>query len=127
MPDFSDDIQREFRNEYPVTDNQTPESGEQDKLLIFGWITTVLGLPENGDPTQYNKLTDKLYELRTTATQASNKALLSHLLKDEAFTARVQHKSGGVTMANTEIILGSTIRDELAALERQQLGKESKR
>lgn len=36
---------------------------EDEKLVIFGWITTVLGLPDKADPTKYNELTDKLYQL----------------------------------------------------------------
>jgi hypothetical protein len=38
---------------------------EDFKLIIFGWITTVLGIPEKADPTKYNELTDRLYDLFT--------------------------------------------------------------
>jgi hypothetical protein len=44
---------------------------EDEKLLIFGWITTVLGLPKNADPTNYNKLTDKIYELKKRDEEAA--------------------------------------------------------
>jgi len=47
-----------------MTDNSLRE--EDFKLIIFSWITTVLGVPEKGDPTKYNELTDKLYEIITT-------------------------------------------------------------
>lgn len=43
---------------YPT---QTPED---EKLILFGWVTTVLGLPT--DPTKYNELADKLYEYINT-------------------------------------------------------------
>lgn len=36
---------------------------EDTKLIIFGWIVTILGVPEKGDPTKYNELTDRLYAL----------------------------------------------------------------
>lgn len=36
---------------------------EDEKLVIFGWIVTILGIPEKANPTQYNQLTDKLYEI----------------------------------------------------------------
>ncbi len=39
------------------------EEIEQEKLIIFGWITTILGIPPKGDPTKYNELTDKLQSL----------------------------------------------------------------
>lgn len=45
----------------------TPIDTSQDdfKLVIFGWITTVLGIPKDGDPKEYNELTDRLYDLYT--------------------------------------------------------------
>jgi len=36
---------------------------EDTKLLIFGWITTILGIPKDANPDNYNELTDRLYEL----------------------------------------------------------------
>lgn len=55
----------------------TPQDNEADeKLIIFGWIMTVFGLPENGDPTKYNELTDKLYDLLQTHDQAMMDKLL---------------------------------------------------
>lgn len=38
-------------------------SNEADfKLVIFGWIETIIGFPKGGNPDKYNELTDKLYE-----------------------------------------------------------------
>lgn len=43
---------------------------EEDlKLLIFGWIETVLGTPKDLNPDQYNRLTDKLYDLFASQKQ----------------------------------------------------------
>src|ERR1039458_6055792 len=46
-----------------MTDNSLRE--EDFKLIIFSWMATVLGIPEKGDPTKYNELTDRLYDLFT--------------------------------------------------------------
>lgn len=48
----------------------TPRDKEQEdyKLVIFGWIVTILGIPKDADPTKYNELADRLYELFTAHT-----------------------------------------------------------
>lgn len=42
---------------------------EDEKLIMFSWIVHFLGIPKDANPTEYNKLVDKLYEFmefRTT-------------------------------------------------------------
>lgn len=41
----------------------TPPVPADFKLIVFGWITTILGLPKDGNPDQYNELTDRLVEV----------------------------------------------------------------
>jgi len=49
------------------------KSDEDEKLLIFGWITTILDLPKDGNPDKYNELTDRLHELLKSWRQAACK------------------------------------------------------
>jgi hypothetical protein len=48
-----------------LDNNTTPPNVllEDEKLIIFGWIETILGFPKDADPTKYNELTDKIYDL----------------------------------------------------------------
>lgn len=36
---------------------------DDEKLVIFGWITTILGIPTKDELAQYNRLTDKMHEM----------------------------------------------------------------
>lgn len=54
---------RQAKRSAEPTHQQTLAAEDDFKLLIFGWIVTILGIPENADPTKYNELTDRLYDL----------------------------------------------------------------
>lgn len=40
---------------------------DDEKLIIFGWITTILGIPKDANPDKYNELTDKIYSMLLSA------------------------------------------------------------
>lgn len=40
------------------------------ELIIFGWIIQIFGVTEKADPTKYNELTTRLYELSVAWQQA---------------------------------------------------------
>lgn len=55
---------------------------EDEKLVIFGWIVTVLGLPENADPTKYNELTDRIFSLINTYVNEARIAEAEYIQKN---------------------------------------------
>lgn len=55
---------------------------EDFKLVIFGWIVTVLGIPKEGKPDKYNELTDKIYDLVISHDAALKQKLMEALPDD---------------------------------------------
>lgn len=111
-----------------MSDNQTPESREELRKQVNDALPSYLDRKDVDSvvqliseklaiPTRYSAdgrgwvHIDDVEQLITTATQASNKALLSRVF--EKF------------IANGSVGLADVIDAELASLERQQLGKES--
>lgn len=57
------------------SNRQDQSSSDDDwKTIIFGWIVNYIGLPEDADPTTYNKLTEQLYEVMQTYEAAHRHA-----------------------------------------------------
>jgi|ERR1039458_7435741 hypothetical protein len=88
-----------------MTDNSLRE--EDFKLIIFGWITTVLGIPEKADPTKYNELTDRLYDLftkelstRVAEAQKIQAKTTGNWIEDHI---KMLHKDLGFKKANSNV------------------------
>lgn len=64
----------------PVQSSPSNNLKEEEKLVIFGWIVTILGIPTLADHTKYNELTDTLYKLAQDWRKKERNTVLNAVL-----------------------------------------------
>lgn len=95
----------------------TNSSEEDEKLLIFGWICAVFGLPTDTDPTKYNELADKIYDY-IQAWYLSKQSVIDAIGEDEYVGNPHHERFVGASWSNE---LRKEIRQKLNLHDNQQI------